>query len=85
MALRLTMAFSDNPRVQPLRDGEAKPQGIELEWTTLELGPLFHRNLACDEFDVSEMSTQETIPRSSAWSRAAPSGGFSTPSTGGAS
>jgi len=30
MALRLTMAFSDNPRVQPLKDGAVKPQGIDL-------------------------------------------------------
>ena len=29
MALRLTMAFSDNPRVQPLKDGAVKPQGID--------------------------------------------------------
>src|SRR6266481_5439033 len=26
MTLRLTMGFSDNPRVQPLKDGTVKPQ-----------------------------------------------------------
>ena len=31
MALRLTMAFSDNPRLQPLKDGTVKPQNIDLE------------------------------------------------------
>jgi hypothetical protein len=31
MALRLTMAFSDNPRVQPLKDGAVKRQGIDLD------------------------------------------------------
>ena len=31
MALRLTLGFSDNPRVQPLKDGIVKPQGIELD------------------------------------------------------
>src|SRR5262245_10519311 len=61
MALQLTMAFSDNPRVQPLKDGEVKPPNIELKCVTLEHGVLFHRNLAYDEFDVSEMSISETL------------------------
>jgi len=61
MALRLTMAFSDNPRVQPLKDGTVKPQNIDLECITLEPSPLFQRNLTYDEFDVSEMSISETL------------------------
>ena len=61
MALRLTMAFSDNPRVEPLKDGTVKPQNIELGCITLEPGTLFHRNLAYDEFDVAEMSISETL------------------------
>ncbi len=36
MALRLTIGFSDNPRVQPLKDGVVKPQGIELDCVTLD-------------------------------------------------
>ena len=56
MALRLTMAFSDNPRVQPLKDGTVKPQNIDLECITLDPSTLFQRNLLYDEFDVSEMS-----------------------------
>jgi 4,5-dihydroxyphthalate decarboxylase len=61
MPLQLTMAFSDNPRVQPLKDGTVKPQNIELGCITLEPGTLFHRNLAYDEFDVAEMSISETL------------------------
>ena len=61
MALRLTLAFSDNPRVQPLKDGTVKPQGIELDCITLEPSALFQRNLFYDEFDVSEMSISETL------------------------
>lgn len=61
MALRLTLAFSDNPRLDPLKDGTVKPQNIELEFVTHEPGTLFYRNLAHDEFDASEMSISETL------------------------
>jgi 4,5-dihydroxyphthalate decarboxylase len=55
------MAFSDNPRVQPLKDGAVKPQGIDLNCVTIEPGTLFFRNLMYDEFDVFEMSISETL------------------------
>jgi 4,5-dihydroxyphthalate decarboxylase len=62
MALKLTMAFSDNPRIQPLKDGTIKPENINLEVVTIDSGILFHRNLAYGlEFDVSEMSISETL------------------------
>ena len=61
MAVRVTMAFSDNPRVQPLRDGTVKPEGIDLEMLTIPPSDLFYRNLAYDEFDASEMSISETL------------------------
>ncbi len=61
MALQLTMAFSDNPRVQPLKDGTVKPHGIDLNCLTVDPGALFQRNLTYDEFDVSEMSISETL------------------------
>src|SRR5882724_12867186 len=61
MALRLTMAFSDNPRVQPLKEGTVTPQNIELNCVTLDASALFQRNLFYDEFDVSEMSISETL------------------------
>lgn len=61
MALQLTMAFSDNPRVRPLADGTVKPQGIDLNCITVEPGNLFQRNLTHDDFDISEMSISETL------------------------
>jgi 4,5-dihydroxyphthalate decarboxylase len=61
MALRLTIAFSDNPRVQPLKEGTVKPRNLELDFISLEPGALFQRNLTYDEFDVSEMSISETL------------------------
>ena len=61
MAVHITMAFSDNPRVQPLRDGTVKPESIDLEMLTIPPSDLFYRNLAYDEFDASEMSISETL------------------------
>jgi 4,5-dihydroxyphthalate decarboxylase len=61
MPLRLTIAFSDNPRLQPLKDGTVKPQNIELDFITLDPSTLFYRNLFYDEFDASEMSISETL------------------------
>src|SRR5579883_1954379 len=61
MALRLTMAFSDNPRVEPLKEGAVRPQGIALNCITLDPSTLFLRNLLYDEFDVAEMSISETL------------------------
>jgi len=61
VTLRLTIGFSDNPRVQPLKDGTVKPQNIELGFVTLDPSTLFQRNLFYDEFDVSEMSISETL------------------------
>ena len=63
MALRLKIAFSDNPRILPLRDGTVKPQNIELDFAPIDDGGggLFQRNLTFDEFDVSEMSISESL------------------------
>jgi len=61
VALQLTIGFSDNPRVEPLKDGTVKPQNIELGFVTLEPSTLFQRNLFYDEFDVAEMSISETL------------------------
>ena len=61
MALRITIAFSDNPRLDPLKDGAVKPQGIDLDFVTVEPRTLFYRNLVYDEFDASEMSVSETL------------------------
>lgn len=60
--LKLTVGFSENPRVAPLREGIVKPQNIELEIVTVSPGTLFYRNLSSGpEFDVSEMSISETL------------------------
>jgi 4,5-dihydroxyphthalate decarboxylase len=61
VAIRLTIGFSDNPRVEPLKDGTVKPQNIELGFVTLDPSTLFQRNLFYDEFDVAEMSISETL------------------------
>lgn len=62
MALKLKMAFSNNPRVQPLKDGTVKPENIDLEIVTIPPNLLFYRNLVHGlEFDASEMSISETL------------------------
>ena len=61
MAVKITMAFSDNVLVEPLRDGTVKPKGIDLNFVTVNGGELFFRNLAYDEFDASEMGIPWTI------------------------
>jgi 4,5-dihydroxyphthalate decarboxylase len=61
MVLKLNVAFSDNPRIQPLRDGTVKPEGIELNFIDMGAGWIFHRNLYFDEFDASEMSISSTF------------------------
>ena len=61
MALKLNIAFSDNQRIQPLRDGTVKPEGIELNFIDMGAGWIFHRNLYYDEFDASEMSISSTL------------------------
>ena len=60
--LKLTMGFSDNPRLQPLKEGAVKPQNIDLEFVTISPNKLFYRNLTSGlELDVSEMSISETL------------------------
>lgn len=62
MPLPLRIAFSENPMVQPLKDGTVKPNNIELDFVTVgHPGDLFYRNLKFDEFDVSEMGIPWTI------------------------
>ena len=62
MSLPLRMAFSENPMVQPLKDGTVKANNIDLDFVTVDHpGDLFYRNLKFDEFDVSEMGIPWTI------------------------
>ena len=62
MSLPLRMAFSENPMVQPLKDGTVKANNIDLDFVTVDHpGDLFYQNLKFDEFDVSEMGIPWTI------------------------
>lgn len=61
MALTLNIAFGDHMRVDPLKDGTVKPEGIELNFINSNPGWTFHRALYYDEFDVWEMSLSSTL------------------------
>src|SRR3954451_3728879 len=54
--LRLTFACGPYDRTQPLRDGTFQPEGIELNYVTLQPAEIFWRMLQYKEFDASEMS-----------------------------
>jgi 4,5-dihydroxyphthalate decarboxylase len=54
--LRLTLACGPYDRTQALRDGTITPDGIELNYLTLQPAEIFWRMLQYREFDVSEMS-----------------------------
>ena len=54
--LRLTLACGPYDRTQALRDGTIAPEGIELNYITLQPAEIFWRMLQYQEFDVSEMS-----------------------------
>ena len=43
--VKLRAAHSNNPRLEPLRDGTVKATGIEFEWETMGPQPLFHHQL----------------------------------------
>ena len=47
MAIKLTIGFGSNARVEPLRDGTVKPDSIELEFVPSR--NLFYHNLAIDD------------------------------------
>lgn len=59
--IKLTIAFSNNPRLYPLIDGTVKPQNIELNFVQIHPAELFFRNLKYDEFDVTEMSISDFL------------------------
>ena len=62
MALKMTIAFSDNPRLDPLKDGTVRPDNIDLEFVTTDTNTLFHRILARGlEFDASEISISDSL------------------------
>src|SRR2546423_4196320 len=54
--LRLTFACGPYDRTQALRDETIRPEGIELNYVTLQPAEIFWRMLQFKEFDASEMS-----------------------------
>lgn len=54
--VKLRAAHSNNPRLEPLRDGTVQATGIEFEWETMSPQPLFHHQLTTNDFDVFEFS-----------------------------
>jgi 4,5-dihydroxyphthalate decarboxylase len=54
--LRLALACGPYDRTQALRDGTIAPEGIELNYITLQPAEIFWRMLQYREFDISEMS-----------------------------
>ena len=60
--LQLTLACCSYDRLEALRTGEVKPEGIALSMPAFS-GPreIFDRVMAGDDFDVAEMSTSEHI------------------------
>jgi len=55
-SLRLNFACGPYDRTQALRDGTIRPEGIELNYLTLQPAEIFWRMLQFKEFDASEMS-----------------------------
>ena len=54
--LKLSFACEKYDRVEPLIDGSAKPEGIDLTYSRIPVADTFYRQLFFNEFDVSEMS-----------------------------
>jgi 4,5-dihydroxyphthalate decarboxylase len=54
--VRLRACHSNNPRLEPLRDGTVTAKGIEFDWHTLGPQELFHHQLTENDFDVFEFS-----------------------------
>ncbi|MCL6592993.1 MAG: ABC transporter substrate-binding protein, partial [Alicyclobacillus sp.] len=59
--VRLSVALSENPRTLPLLQGRISVQGAELYATGLHPSEMFWRQLAFQEFDVSEMSMSSLL------------------------
>jgi len=55
-SLRLSFACGPYDRTQALRDGTVRPDGIDLNYLTLQPAEIFWRMLQFKEFDASELS-----------------------------
>ena len=58
--LRLTFACGPYDRTQALRDGTIQPDGIDLNYLTMQPAEIFWRMLQYQEFQASEMSLSNT-------------------------
>jgi len=58
---KLLVSFGLNDRIAPLVDGSVKPEGVDLEWDTGEIGAAFLRALTKNDFDVWEFSISHYI------------------------
>jgi 4,5-dihydroxyphthalate decarboxylase len=63
MSARVDISFACGPydRTQALRDGWVKPEGLELNYLSLQPGEIFWRMLQFREFDACEMSMANYI------------------------
>src|SRR5579862_2587492 len=61
MATKLKFGHSPNPRLQPLVDGAVKVEGVEFEWDFSSPGPLFHKQLVENYYDVFEFSISDYL------------------------
>jgi 4,5-dihydroxyphthalate decarboxylase len=58
--LKLQFVCGSYDRIEPLRDGSVRPEGIDLDVVTIDdPRELFDRMMSRDEFDVAEMSSAE--------------------------
>jgi len=58
---KLLISFHANPRVVPLVDGGVKPEGVDLEWDSGEIGAAFMRALTKNDFDIFEFSISHYV------------------------
>lgn len=62
MALSLTFACGPYDRIEPLRTGEVKPEGIDLDVIAIQRPPdIFDRMIDGHEFDVAEMGSSRHV------------------------
>lgn len=59
--LRVTLGCGDYDRVEPLKDGRVRPEGVDLTFVPLEPEELFFRMVRYQEFDASELSLASYI------------------------
>ncbi len=59
--LQLSLVMGPNPRSTPVLDGVVRPEGIEFTATRMHPSEIFWRQLAFQDFDVSEMSMSSLL------------------------